>query len=222
MSVDVVAIDGPAGAGKSTVAKAIANRLGFLYLDTGAMYRCAGLLALRNGLSANDGDATAELLKESEIRFEPGNPQQVFLNDENVTGLIRTTEIAELASALSAHTPVRKILATRQREICLKGKVVLEGRDTTTVVCPEANVKIYLTASADERANRRLKDLRAMGDENTTFEELKKQIETRDHRDSTREDSPLMVASDATVIDTDKMTPDEVIAEIISLRSGMN
>ena len=220
MSVDGVAIDGPAGAGKSTVAKAIALRLGFLFLDTGAMYRCAALLAFRNGLSAADGDATAQLLMKSEIRFEQGSPQQVYLDNENVTDLIRTPEIAELASALSAHSPVRRILATRQREICLKGKVVLEGRDTTTVVCPEANVKVYLTASAEVRANRRLKDLREMGDEKTTFEELKKQIETRDHRDSTREDSPLMVAPDAIVIDTDKMTPDEVIAKIISVRGS--
>ncbi len=220
--VDVVAIDGPAGAGKSTVAKAIANQLGFLYLDTGAMYRCAALLAIRNQLSSGDGEKTAELLRNAEIRFESGNPQQVFLNGENVTGMIRTPEIAEMASALSAFTPVRRILATRQREICLKGNVVLEGRDTTTVVCPEAKVKIYLTASADERANRRLKDLRAMGDEKTTFEELKEQIEIRDRRDSTREDSPLTVAPEAIVVDTDRLTPEQVIEKIISIRASLD
>lgn len=215
MSKEVVAIDGPAGAGKSTVAKAVAKRLGFSYLDTGAMYRCIALLALRNGLGPGDGEAAANLAINASIEFIPGDPQRVLLHGEDVTESIRTMQISELASALSAHSNVRRELVKRQKRLCDAGKVVLEGRDTTTVVCPDARLKVYLTASVEERAKRRWLELQAKGD-STPLEEIERQIAQRDERDMTRSDSPLMVADDAVKIDTDAMTVDEVIDAVLT------
>lgn len=207
MSKIVIAIDGPAGAGKSTVAKILAQRLGLHYLDTGAMYRCLALAATRGGLGPDDGEKAA--LIPIEISFGDGDPQPVFLNGEDVTALIRTPEIAELASALSAHSAVRAVLATRQKEIVAAGGYTLEGRDTTTVVAPNATLKVFLTASLEERTRRRLEELEAKGVHHEA-NDLARQISERDHRDRTRDDSPLTQAPDAVLVETFGLTPIQV------------
>lgn len=216
MSKLVIAVDGPAGAGKSTVAKRVARQLGLRYLDTGAMYRAIALKAQRNGLGAVDGEKAGELGQATEITFGSGDAQTVYLDGEDVTTAIRTLEIGELASALSAHSAVRRVLARRQKELVAAGGVTLEGRDVTTVIAPNAQVKIYLTASPEERARRRCEEQRAKG-ERAEYEEVLRMIQERDTRDMTREDSPLMIASDATVIETDGMSIDEVVARVLEL-----
>lgn len=216
MSEIVIAIDGPAGAGKSTVAKRLAKELGLRFLDTGAMYRCIALLATRHGLGPADGDAAAELGQDAVIEFADGEPQRVILNGDDVTAQIRTPEMGELASALSVHTPVRRLLAEQQKAIVARGGVTLEGRDTTTVTAPNAQVRIFLTASVEERARRRYEELREKGIA-ISLEEVKAQIEERDHRDSSRADSPLMVAEGVTVIDSSELTIDEVVQRIEAL-----
>lgn len=216
MSQVVIAIDGPAGAGKSTVSKLIARKLGISYLDTGAMYRCLAYKAIEAGLSVNDGDEAAKLLDEIKITFGHGEPQPVYLNGEDVTAAIRTPEIGEAASALSQHSPVRQRLVALQQELVKAGGVVLEGRDVTTVVAPDADVKVYLTASLEERAKRRLREFEEKGI-GGAFQEVRNQIEQRDHRDINRDDSPLKVADDAEVIESAGRTPEEVADLIIQL-----
>ena len=216
MSNLVIAIDGPAGAGKSTVAKRVARELGLSFLDTGAMYRALALKAVRAGFQPNDGELIGKMGESTDIRFGTGDPQPVYLDGEDVTSLIRTPEIGEMASAISAHTPVRRVLATRQQHIVAGGNVTLEGRDTTTVIAPNAQVKVFLTASLEERTRRRYEELKAKG-ENVDFAQLKEMIAERDHRDSTRIDSPLRVADDATRIETDDLSVDEVVAQIKAL-----
>ena len=216
MSDLIIAIDGPAGAGKSTVAKRLAKELGLAFLDTGAMYRAIALKAHRNGLGPDDGEQAGLLAAASTIRFEAGEPQRVFLDDEDITSLIRTPEIGELASALSAHTPVRRVLAERQKEAVRQGGYTLEGRDTTTVIAPQARVRVFLTASLEERTKRRFQELEDKG----TFVDrnaLMQQIADRDHRDSNREDSPLLLVDGVTEIVTDKMSIEEVIKAIRQL-----
>lgn len=209
----VIAIDGPAGAGKSTVAKMLAKELGLNYLDTGAMYRALALKASRNGLGPADGDKAGELGRATDIAFAPGDPQRVLLDGEDVTTAIRTLEIGELASALSAFTPVRKVLVERQKRMVAAGGVVLEGRDATTVIAPNAQVRVFLTASLEERAKRRHKELEEKGT-GDRFEKVRKDVESRDHRDITREDSPLTVAAGVVVIETAGLSPSEVVREI--------
>ena len=209
----VIAIDGPAGAGKSTVAKALARDLGLNYLDTGAMYRVVALKAKRAGLGPEHGEAAAALIEASEIRFEAGEPQRVFLDEEDVTALIRSLEIGELASALSVFPAVRVLLVARQKAMVAEGGFTLEGRDVTTVVAPDADVKVYLTASLEERARRRFLELNEKGQPDD-YGRVRKEMLVRDHRDVTREDSPLTVAPGATVVETAGLTPDEVVERI--------
>jgi len=214
MSKIVIAIDGPAGAGKSTVAKALAKELGLQYLDTGAMYRALALAASRAGLSENDGDKAAEIAKTLNIHFAPPH---VILNDEDVTTAIRTPEIGELASALSTHSGVRRELVKRQQAMVAEGGYTLEGRDVTTVVAPNADVKVYLTASLEERAKRRHVEMSEKGMETPEYDDLRRQMQTRDHRDITRDDSPLTVAEGATIIESGGLSIDEVVAKILEL-----
>ncbi len=207
----VIAIDGPAGAGKSTVAKALAKELNLKYLDTGAMYRALALAASRSGLTATDGDQAAHLATSLDISFGEGHPPSVLLDGEDVSGLIRTPEIGELASALSTHSGVRQALVARQQAMVAEGGYTLEGRDVTTVVAPNAQLKIYLTASLEERTKRRFLELGAGAPQ---FDEMRRQIQTRDHRDITREDSPLSVAPDAHIIESGCMSVEEVVQKI--------
>ncbi len=213
MSKLVVAIDGPAGAGKSTVAKLVAKRLGLRFLDTGAMYRCLAIRCIREGISSGEGERAAALGLTMKIEFGEGDPQTVLLDGEDVTQAIRKPEVGDFASAVSVHTPVRKLMAHQQREIVLRGGVTLEGRDTTTVTAPDAQVRIYLTASLDERARRRWEELRERGIVKA-LEAVKAEIVERDARDSNRKDSPLMIGEGVTVIETDGMSIEDVVTRI--------
>ena len=209
----VIAIDGPAGAGKSTIAKLLAARLGLRYLDTGAMYRALALKATMLGVP---GTAAAELMESTRIEFGSGEPQAVLLDGADVTVAIRTPEVGEAASALSSHPPVRRAMVALQQAFVAEGGVVLEGRDTTTVVAPRATLKLYLTASLEERARRRTREFSDNGVA-AGFERVRTEIEQRDHRDITRDDSPLEVAPDAHVVETATLSIDEVLARILSL-----
>jgi cytidylate kinase len=212
----VIAIDGPAGAGKSTVSKALAKQLGLSYLDTGAMYRCLALKASRLSVSKQDESGVAGLMDTTKIEFGHGDPQPVFLDGEDVTTLIRTPEISEFASTTSAHSAVRRALVARQKELVHGGGVILEGRDATTVIAPDADVKVYLTASLEERAKRRRLEFERKG-ESGDFETVRQEIENRDHRDITRDDSPLRVASDAVIVESGGFPVGEVVAKIMAL-----
>ena len=212
----VIAIDGPAGAGKSTVAKRLARELSIRYLDTGAMYRAFALKAQRHGLTEAGPDELGALVSATEISFEEGDPQRVILDGEDVTDLIRTMEISELASALSVQPLVRRGLVAMQQALVARGGVILEGRDTTTVVAPHATVKAYMTASLEERARRRTRELEAKGTA-ADFDAIRLQISSRDHRDISREDSPLRVHPEAAVIETGGKSIDEVVAAVKSL-----
>ena len=210
----VIAIDGPAGAGKSTVSKMLSQRLGLHYLDTGAMYRCLAFEALKAGLRVDQGDEAAKLLDSVNIEFGIGEPQPVSVNGVDVTAAIRTPEIGEAASALSQYTPVRVKMVERQKDLVAHGGVILEGRDVTTVVAPNATLKIYLTASLEERAKRRLGEFSAKG-MSGSFQDVRAQIQNRDHRDISRDDSPLKVADDAVVVESAEHSPEEVCDIIV-------
>jgi CMP/dCMP kinase len=212
-----VAIDGPAGAGKSTVAREAARRLGYLYIDTGAMYRAMALKAKREGVSPDETEALAELAQRAEIRLEPGEcTPHVFLDGDDVGEAIRSPEISALSSKVSAVPGVRQEMVRRQRAMGHAGGVVMEGRDIGTVVFPEAEVKVFLDASPEERARRRLQDLRAHGIEEP-LEEVLRAIRERDARDSRRAASPLRQAADAVRIDTDHLSAEEVIQRLLAL-----
>jgi len=212
----VIAIDGPAGAGKSTVSKQVAMRLGLTYLDTGAMYRALALKAMRAGLTVEDGEAAADLGDRTTIAFGQGDPQAVYLDGEEVTSQIRLPEVGDFASALSVHSPVRRLLVKRQKEMVAAGGVVLEGRDVTTVVAPDADVRVFLTATLDERARRRCAELQARGTP-ASYEEVRAQIAERDHRDMTRDDSPLVLAPGVPELVTDGMSVDQVVSAIAAM-----
>ncbi len=210
----VIAIDGPAGAGKSTVSKMLSQQLGLRYLDTGAMYRCLAYKALQAGLRTDQGVEAAVLLDSIDIEFGIGEPQPVFINGEEVTSDIRTPEIGEAASALSQYTPVRQKMVERQQKLVANGGVILEGRDVTTVVAPNATLKVYLTASLEERSRRRLGEFSAKGVAGS-FQDVRTQIQNRDHRDINRDDSPLSVADDAVIVESAEHTPQEVCDIIV-------
>ena len=212
-----VAIDGPAGAGKSTIAKLVAKKLGLVYVDTGAMYRAVALFLLESGIDVNDKAAVADKVKGAnvDIKYEDGI-QNVYLNGVNVTGRLREEAVGNTASLTSAVPEVRAQIFSLQRGLAERGGVIMDGRDIGTVVMPDADVKIYLTASSEVRANRRVKELQEKGVE-ANFEEIKKDIEERDHRDMTREISPLKQAEDAILVDTSDMTIEEVVEKIGSL-----
>lgn len=209
-----IAIDGPASAGKSTVAKILASDLNYIYCDTGAMYRVLTLQALRHDVDVEDESKLVALLKDTDITFEPdGNQQKVFLNGENVTTDIRQPDVTNAVSAVSAHKGVREELVRRQQVIAEVGGIVMDGRDIGTAVLPDAEVKIFLVASAKERAERRYKENISKGIE-TPLEVLQKEIEDRDYKDSHREVSPLVQADDAVLLDTTSLSIDEVVGRM--------
>jgi pantoate ligase / CMP/dCMP kinase len=217
----IIAIDGPAGAGKSTVTKQVANKLGLLFLDTGAMYRSVTLAVLREGIDLRDQDKVQAIAAESKIQLfaNPlaGKPMQVLLNGEDITTEIRTPEVTANVSAIAAQAAVREILVKQQQLIGQTGGVVMEGRDIGTHVFPDAEVKIFLTASAEERAKRRQADLIAQGQVAPDLATLEQEIEERDRKDSTRDHAPLIQAEDATLVNTDGLSIEEVVAAIVNL-----
>ena len=212
-----VAIDGPASAGKSTIAKILATKLNFVYVDTGAMYRTITLAAKKNGIAYNDEEKIKKLLSQTKIRFEPGTPvQRVFLNDTDVTDEIRSAEVTNNVSVVASFADVRSNLVNRQREIANNNSVIMDGRDIGTTVLPEADIKIFLVASVDERAQRRYKENVAKGI-TTDLETLKHEIEARDYKDSHRQISPLTQAKDAILVDTTGKSIDEVVSKIANI-----
>ncbi|WP_341778327.1 (d)CMP kinase [Levilactobacillus sp. HBUAS70063] len=219
-----VAIDGPASAGKSTVAKIVAQQFHYIYCDTGAMYRAITWKVLQAGVALDDEAAVKQLLDQITIRFEPGTPvQKVFVDDTEVTLAIRQPDVTNAVSQISAQSAVRSELTERQRQIAEAGGIVMDGRDIGSTVLPHAEVKIFLVASVDERAQRRLKDNAAKGID-TPLATLKHEIEERDRKDSTRKISPLTQAKDAIRLDTTSMSIQEVadrIAEIIREKESL-
>lgn len=212
-----VAIDGPASAGKSTIAKILATKLNYVYVDTGAMYRTITLAAKKNGIAYNDEEKIKNLLSQTEIRFEPSTPvQRVFLDDTDVTEEIRSAEVTNNVSVVASFADVRSNLVNRQREIANNNSVIMDGRDIGTTVLPEADVKIFLVASVDERAQRRYKENVAKG-MTTDLETLKREIEARDYKDSHRQISPLTQAKDAILVDTTGQSIDDVVAKIANI-----
>jgi len=209
-----IAIDGPAGAGKSTLARRLAERLGFLYIDTGAMYRAIALSARRLGVGWDDARRLEEIARNARIELAAGG--RVLLDGEDVSQAIRDPEISEGASRVSAISGVRRALVQKQQEMGREASVVMEGRDIGTVVFPEAAVKIYLDATPEERTRRRLKDLAARGIE-ADFSQVLGEIQRRDLRDSTRADSPLRQAPDAIYVDSTSMTEDEVEQALLKI-----
>lgn len=217
MGIFSVAIDGPAGAGKSTLAKAAAKELGFVYVDTGAIYRTVGLAAQRAGIAPNDAAGVTALLPELVIDMKYVNGvQQMLLHGENVSHLIRLPEISDYASNVSAMPEVRAYLMDMQRQMAQKYSVIMDGRDIGTVVLPHAGLKIFLTADVEKRADRRYMELLQSGVE-TSYEDVLKEMRIRDARDMGRETAPLKAASDAVILDTGDMTLDESIQAVLSL-----
>lgn len=209
-----IAIDGPAGAGKSTLARRLADRLGFLYIDTGAMYRAIALWAQRVGVGWDDALRLEQLARESHIELAGGG--RVLLNGEDVGEAIRAPEISEGASRVSAIRGVRRALVEKQQQMGREASVVMEGRDIGTVVFPDAEVKIYLDATPEERARRRLKELAARGVQ-AEFGHVLGEIQRRDQRDCTRADSPLRQAPDAIYVDSTSMTEEEVEEALLKI-----
>lgn len=209
-----IAIDGPAGAGKSTIAKRLAKELGFIYVDTGAMYRAMAYYFLTNGIKAEDEAAIAAACPEVDvtITYENGE-QQVLLNGENVNGVIRNEEVGNMASASSVYPVVREKLMEMQRHLAATADVIMDGRDIGTCVLPNAQVKIYLTASSATRAQRRYDELTAKG-VSCDLEAIEKDIIERDYRDMHRETAPLKQAQDAVLVDSSYLNIEEVVAEI--------
>ena len=212
-----IAIDGPAGAGKSTIAKRTAKKLGFLYVDTGAMYRALALYFIRQGISADEEERIAGVLDGADvsIAYEDGI-QQVYLNRENVSGLIRTEEVSQMTSATSRYAAVRSKLLQLQRKLAKEADVVMDGRDIGTFVLPDADLKMYMTAGSRERAKRRFLELTEQGIP-CNIEEIEKGIIERDERDMNREIAPLAQAEDAVLLDTSAMSVEEVADTVLAM-----
>ena len=212
-----VAIDGPAGAGKSTIAKLVAKEKGYIYVDTGAMYRGMAVYFLEQGIRADEPDRIIEACKDADvtIRYEKG-VQQIYLNGENITARLRDEEVGNMASLTSPIPQVREKLLELQRKLAGTQDVIMDGRDIGTCVLPDADVKIFLTASVKTRAKRRYDELTKKGIA-CDLDEIARDIEQRDTRDSTREIAPLRQADDAVLLDSSDMTIAEVVAEIIRL-----
>lgn len=210
-----IAIDGPAGAGKSTIARTVARKLGFIYVDTGAMYRAIALFVLRQGIDKNDEEAVSEAVKGAQITIQyQDGAQQVMLNGENVSGLIRTEEVGNTASAVSVYPAVRAHLLELQRGLAASADVLMDGRDIGTCILPNADTKIFLTASSRVRAMRRYKELTEKG-VMCNLEEIEQDIIERDARDMNREIAPLRQAEDAVLVDSSEMTVAGVVQAII-------
>ncbi len=213
-----IAIDGPSGAGKSTLSRKISKELGFIYVDTGAMYRTLGLFALRSGKDTKDAVAIEGLLPDVDLdlRYVDGE-QRMFLNNEDVTGLIRTPEVSMAASNVSAHVCVREFLLEAQRSLAQKSNVLMDGRDIGTVILPNAQVKIFLTATPKDRAQRRYEELKLRG-EDVRFEDVLNDVVQRDENDTKRAAAPLKCADDAILVDTTGNTFEksyEVLLDVI-------
>lgn len=211
-----IAIDGPAGAGKSTIARTVARRLGFIYVDTGAMYRAIGLYFLRKGVNGHDAETIAAMCPELSvtIQYEDGE-QQVYLNGENVSGQIRTEEVGQMASLTSAQPAVRATLLQLQRDMAKNADILMDGRDIGTHVLPDADLKIYLTASAQVRAERRFAELTSRGVD-CDLARIRQDIIERDHQDMTRAIAPLRQAEDAVLIDSSELTIEQVVDLVVA------
>jgi cytidylate kinase len=214
-----IAIDGPAGAGKSTIARALADKLGARYLDTGAMYRAVALLAERAGVDPGDGEAMERILPNADIavRYDDAGVQHVYLSGEDVTGQLRTNSISMGASMVGLHMAVRRKLTELQRRVAEENDVVMDGRDITTNVLPDTPYKFYLTASVEERARRRYQQLLRRGGTDKTLEEIEREIAARDKNDMERDYMPLRRAEDAVLIDSSSLTIDEVTEQMLRL-----
>lgn len=214
-----IAIDGPAGAGKSTIARALADKLGARYLDTGAMYRAVALLAERAGVDPGDGEAMERILPDANIavRYDDAGVQHVYLSGEDVTGQLRTNSISMGASMVGLHMAVRRKLTELQRRVAEENDVVMDGRDITTNVLPDTPYKFYLTASVEERARRRYQQLLRRGGTDKTLEEIEREIAARDKNDMERDYMPLRCAEDTVLIDSSSLTIDEVTEQMLRL-----
>lgn len=212
----VIAIDGPAGAGKSTVSKIVAKKLNFLYVDTGAMYRCLTLKAMRMGISWDDKERLIEMAKNTEIELKDNEKYRVFVDGEDVSDEIRKEEVSKNSGYIASIIEIREILWEKQRSYREKYNIVMEGRDIGSKVFPDAQIKIYLDASVDERAKRRYLQLKEMGIEED-IEKIKKEIIERDEKDKNREIAPLIKSDDYYYIDTTNLKIEEVVEKIIEL-----
>lgn len=213
----VIAIDGPAGAGKSTVARAVAKRLGYVYVDTGAMYRALTLLALRENVSPDDPVRLQTLVERAEIRLAPqGTGNQVYLNGEDVTEAIRLPEVNDIVAQVASHAPLREHMVEMQRRLAADGGVVMDGRDIGTVVLPQADVKVFLVADITVRAERRWKELQRKG-HIVSLQRVRDDLQARDQHDTSRLESPLQKAPDAVEIDTSGKSIDRVVEAILAL-----
>ena len=212
-----IAIDGPAGAGKSTIAKMIAKKRELIYVDTGAMYRAMALHLIRKGVKPEETERISEECSNADITIKYENKEQVvYLNGENVNAFLRTEEVGNMASKSSVNPKVREKLVSLQQKLAATSAVIMDGRDIGTVVLPDADVKIYLTASTQVRAKRRFDELASKG-ETPDFDSIEADIKERDYRDMNRDISPLKQAEDAVLVDTSEMTIEEVVDRIIEI-----
>ncbi|MBO5375253.1 MAG: (d)CMP kinase [Bacilli bacterium] len=212
-----IAIDGPAATGKSTTAKRLSRKLSFIYIDTGAMYRAMGLYFIENNISYEDEETINQVCDDIDIDiYYEDDEQHIKLNGRDVTKLIRTEEVSKYASVTSSYLKVREKLVALQRKLAEKNNVIMDGRDIGTVVLPNAELKVFLTATSEERARRRYEELLKKG-QDVTLESVSHDLEERDHRDSTRANSPLRQADDAILIDTTNLSVDEVVEKIEEL-----